>query len=132
VSAPIDAVRMPGYLDDPECALAWSAADVAVLSFRDGFRRDSGTLVDAVAWGVPVVCSDRSRVADVVRRHRLGSVFEPGDPTSLVDALRDAPLALDPEDLAAAREAYSSTAVAGALLSLLEPPVASARGGGQR
>jgi glycosyltransferase involved in cell wall biosynthesis len=132
VPAPSDAVRMPGHLDDPECALAWSAADVAVLSFRDGFRRDSGTLVDAVAWGVPVVCSDRSSVADAVRRHRLGSVFEPGDPASLVATLRNAPLALDPDDVAAAREAYSSIAIAGALLSLLEPPVTSGRGRGQR
>ena len=57
----------------------------------------------AIAWGVPVVCSDRSHPAEIVRAHRLGEVFEAGNPTSLAQAVRTAPRAIDPADLARAR-----------------------------
>ena len=53
-----------------------------------GFIRNSGTLRDAITWGVPVVCSDGSAPADVVRDYRLGTLFEAGDPAHSRSARR--------------------------------------------
>ena len=66
---------------------------------------------DAITWGVPVVCSDGSLPADVVREYRLGTLFRAGDADSLC-ASRAArvPAAIHPDDLARA-----------ALPSLVEP-----------
>ena len=81
--------------------VVYSAADLVVLSFQPTFRRDSGVLVDAISFGVPVVCSDGSLAADVVREYNLGVVFDPGNPDSLERAVKIAPTAIEPADLAA-------------------------------
>jgi glycosyltransferase involved in cell wall biosynthesis len=47
-------------------------------------------LFQAVAVGVPVVASDVGELAATVRRHRLGTLYRPGDPQSLVAAAREA------------------------------------------
>jgi glycosyltransferase involved in cell wall biosynthesis len=93
----------PGYVDDRTRALLLSAADLIVVSYHPGFARESWNLRDAIAYGVPVVCSDRSAPAELVRAHRLGVVFEAGDAASLARAVRDAPAGIDPADLARAR-----------------------------
>ena len=100
--------RYPGYVDDHTRTLLLGAADLVVISYRAGFRRGSWNLRDAVAWGVPVVCSDRSLPAEIVRAHGLGEVFEAGNAASLVQAVRAAPTALDPADLARARAEIGS------------------------
>ncbi len=100
-----EAVVIGGYVDETMRALAYSAADVVVASFRPGFHRDSGVVMDAVSWGVPVVCSDGCPPADVVREYRLGLVFEPGNPDSLERAVRTVPRRVEPADLARARGA---------------------------
>jgi len=91
--------RYPGYVDDRTRALLLSAADLVVVSYQPGYVRESGNLRDAVARGVPVVCSDRSAPADVVRGYRLGVVFEAGNAASLVRAVRAAPGGVDAADL---------------------------------
>ena len=75
--------RYPGFLDQGTCDLLYSAADLVVISFHPGFTRNSRALRDAITWGVPVVCSDQSTPADVVREYSLGTVFASGDPASL-------------------------------------------------
>lgn len=105
-----------------ECRdLAHAAADVVVLSFRDGTRSDSGSLMDAIASGVPVVCSARSTAADLVTEYRLGPLFEPGDHESLVAAIRRVPALTASGDLDRARRECSAREVARRLLDLLEP-----------
>jgi hypothetical protein len=104
--------RYPGFLDQDTCNLLYSAADLVVISFHPGFTRDSGALRDAITWSVPVVCSDQSLPADVVREYSLGTVFESGDPASLASAVLAAPTEIDPANLARARTERSSRAAA--------------------
>jgi glycosyltransferase involved in cell wall biosynthesis len=115
-----EAIIIGGYVDNSMRELVYSAADVVVLSFTPTFQRNSGVLVDAISLGVPVVCSDRSIAADVVREYRLGVVFEPGDPDSLERAIRLAPEAIDDDDLTRARRELSNRAVAARFLAALD------------
>jgi glycosyltransferase involved in cell wall biosynthesis len=98
--------------DEATRELLYSAADVVVLSFVADLDRDSGGLMDAIGWGVPVVCSDESLPADIVREYRLGTIFTPGDGASLRAALAEVPERLDPRDLERARHALSNTTIA--------------------
>ena len=110
----------PGFVDDGVRALAYSAADLVVISFGSGFFSNSGTLMDAIAWGIPVVCSDQCAPAEVVREYRLGAIFEAGDAASLAAAVRSAPSHIDPDDLARARAELSNRAVAQRALDTLD------------
>ena len=83
-----EAILIGGYIDTSMRDVVYSAADLVVLSFKPSFRRNSGVLVDAISLGVPVVCSDGSIAADVVREYRLGVVFDPGNPDSLERAVK--------------------------------------------
>jgi glycosyltransferase involved in cell wall biosynthesis len=47
------------------------------------------TLYRAVAAGVPVVAADVGELATTVRGYRLGALYRPGDPASLVEAVQD-------------------------------------------
>lgn len=97
--------------DEVTRAVLYSAADVVVLSFVADLDRDSGGLMDAIGWGVPVVCSDKSIPADIVRDYRLGAIFAPGDSASLCTALAEVPRQIDPRDLERARHELSNTAI---------------------
>jgi glycosyltransferase involved in cell wall biosynthesis len=114
-----DAIIMAGHLDDTMRGLVFSAADLVVLSFRPGFRRNSGVLMDAVSWGVPVVCSDGSSIAEIVQGYRLGGTFTAGDAHSLARAVRNAPGCIEPADLARSRAELSNRAVAARFLEAL-------------
>ncbi len=67
------------HVDGATLDLAFAAADLVVLSFRPHHSRDSGVLMDAIAWGVPVVCSARSAVVDVVTAYGLGVLRTGGE-----------------------------------------------------
>ncbi len=112
-------ILLDGRVDAETAALAHAAADLAVLSFRAGHRRGSGTLMDAIAWGLPVVCSGQSSASDTVRELGLGTVFEPGDGDDLVRAVRAAPAELAPEDVARAQDAHSNVTIARRCLETL-------------
>jgi glycosyltransferase involved in cell wall biosynthesis len=102
----------------------YSAADLVVVSFRPTIQRNSAVVMDALSWGVPVVCSDGSPAADVVCEYRLGTIFESGNPDSLERAINAAPTRIEAADLARARTALSNRAVAARLLDALQysPP----------
>jgi glycosyltransferase involved in cell wall biosynthesis len=117
-----DPIVIGGYVDEATRALVYSAADLVVASFRPGFHRDSGIVMDALSWGVPVVCSDGSPAAAAIREYRLGLVFEPGDPDSLERAVRQVQRRVDPADLARARQELSNRAVAARMLEALSEP----------
>jgi glycosyltransferase involved in cell wall biosynthesis len=112
-----------GYVDDATRDVVFSAADLAVLSFRSGVERDSAVLMDAVSFGLPVVCSDGCPAADLVRRYRLGNVFEPGDFDSLARAIATAPPQVEPAALERARAELSNRVVARDVLAALRGPV---------
>jgi glycosyltransferase involved in cell wall biosynthesis len=106
-------VTFPGVVNDTTRDRLFAAADLVVLSFAPDYRNESGTLMDAIAAGTPVVCCDDATVAEaVVARFRLGACFRADDAHSLADAVRAAPAAIDADDLAAARREHSNRAVA--------------------
>jgi glycosyltransferase involved in cell wall biosynthesis len=111
-------ILFDGYVDRRTRGLLYSAANLAVLSFKPGTTHDSATLTDALTWSVPVVCSDGCPSADVVRRYRLGAVFESGNATSLARTVCTAPSTIDPQLLGEAREAFSARRTAVRLLEL--------------
>jgi glycosyltransferase involved in cell wall biosynthesis len=105
----------PGTFDDRTRTLLPVAADAVVLSFVGGYRRNSGTLMDAVTAGTAVIVSDRSSAAEEVERLGIGVPFEAGDPESFahaVGALQRTGPALDADAAAAARDALSNREVA--------------------
>ncbi len=109
-----------GFVSDADRDRLYAAADLVVLSFGAGYWRNSGTLMDAIAFGVPVACSDRSQAAEVVREHGLGVVFAAGDVRSLITAVRAAPQRIREEDLEGARAQWSNRSVASRHLRLLD------------
>jgi glycosyltransferase involved in cell wall biosynthesis len=106
--------------DEATRDLLYSAADVVVLSFVADLDRDSGGLMDAIGWGVPVVCSDHSMPADIVREYKLGAIFTPGDRASLQRALAEVPAEVDRRDLERARHDLSNTTIAIRALGALD------------
>jgi hypothetical protein len=105
-------VTFPGMVDDETRDLLFAAADVVVLSFRPNYGNDSGTLMDAIAFGVPVVCSEDATVArTIVVPYQLGRTFSADDPTALAGAVRST-CPIPPDQLAAGRRALSNEAVA--------------------
>ncbi len=119
-----EAIVIGGYVDNSMRDVVYSAADLVVLSFKPNYQRNSGVLTDAISMGVPVVCSDGSNAADVVREYKLGVVFESGNPDSLERAIKAAPARIDPADLERARSELSNRAVAARFLDALQysPP----------
>ncbi|HEY3673359.1 MAG TPA: glycosyltransferase [Acidimicrobiia bacterium] len=110
------AVLLPGYLDDATRDVLLGVADVMVLCFERDYPANSGTLMDAISVGVPVVCSDASAAAELVERFDLGPVFTAEDPDALRAAMARVPERIDPDDLARARATLSNAAVARAQL----------------
>jgi glycosyltransferase involved in cell wall biosynthesis len=109
----------PGIVDNTTRDLLLAATDLMVLSFDDGYERNSGTLMDGVSAGVPIVCSRRSYAGAIVERFGLGPLFEPGDAASLVEAARQVPRELDAQVAQRARDELSNRAVARRQLEVL-------------
>jgi glycosyltransferase involved in cell wall biosynthesis len=76
-----------GFVEPSIRDCAYRAADVVLLSFQPNHGRNSGTLMDAVSYGCPVIVSDRSSASDLVRQWGLGIVFSCGSPVELSEAL---------------------------------------------
>jgi glycosyltransferase involved in cell wall biosynthesis len=114
-------VLFDGYVDETTRVLLHAAADLMLISqqiVRPGV--DSANFVDALNWGLPVVCSDRCPAAQVILARGLGVVFERGDVDSLVAAVRAAPASPDASGLAAARAQLSGRRAMQRLLDALE------------
>jgi glycosyltransferase involved in cell wall biosynthesis len=113
---------VPSPVSDTKRDLLFAAADLVVLSFIPGYLNNSGTLMDAISFGVPVVCSADAAVArSVVTRYRMGTCFDADDPRSLAEAVRRAPRSLDHADLEAVHRELSNQSIARNQLELLEP-----------
>jgi glycosyltransferase involved in cell wall biosynthesis len=115
-------VTMPGPVSDKDRDRLFAAADLMVLSFTPGYRSNSGTLMDAISFGVPVVCTADADAATIVEQFCLGECFEGGDVGSLVDAVQRAPATIAPADLESARGAHCNRAVARRQLSAMGIP----------
>ena len=113
-------ILVDGFVDETTRAELHAAADLMVMSFRPDVRADSGNLVDAVSWGLPIVCSSPCPSADTVERYGLGRVFAAGDPAALAVAVRSAPRHPDPDGLARARSELGDDHVAARNLEALD------------
>jgi glycosyltransferase involved in cell wall biosynthesis len=109
----------PGIVDNATRDLFLSAADLMVLSFDAGYERNSGTLMDAVSANLLIVCSRNSYASGIVEQFQLGPLFEPGDPTSLIVAVHEAPHTLDRQVAKQAYGALSNHSVARRQLEVL-------------
>lgn len=79
-----DRVRFMGYRDD--IPAFYAMADVFVFpSFREGL---SVSVMEAMASGVPIVCSRIRGNTDMVEDGVNGYLMEPGNPDSIAGALR--------------------------------------------
>jgi glycosyltransferase involved in cell wall biosynthesis len=105
-------ITFPPAVSDGTRDLLFAAADLVVLSFIAGYVNNSGTLMDAISFGVPVVCSDDAAVAEaIVTRYRVGVPFVGDDPRALIGAVRAAPRTIAAADLRVARDELSNVAV---------------------
>lgn len=80
----IEGVHLTGFVEDPENY--YPCMDVFVLPSR---MEGLGTAVlDAFAWGLPVVAGRAGALPEIVRDGETGLLFEPGDPDELALRLR--------------------------------------------
>ena len=79
-------------LDDVSRAIAHAGLALVTHSDRWPNHRLAmpNKLFHAVSLGVPVVATDVGQLGELVREHRLGVLYRPGDATSLADAVRRA------------------------------------------
>ena len=100
-SSPRDRVVRTGYLPDEELRRLVAGARALVLPSRDeGFGLPA---LEALACGVPVVCSDVAALREVTGGH--ATLFPSGDETALRDALGEVLThSADPGSAAARRE----------------------------
>ena len=115
-------ILLSGFASEETRDLLYAAADLIVLSFTPGASLDSGTLIDAVTWGRPCVCSSQSYAGEEAARLRLGPIFEAGDADSLMEAVRCAPSILEAGVIARAQSEYSARRMAELHLAALGWP----------
>ena len=73
------------FIPDMELAQLLTDADVVVLPYIEGSQ--SGVLMAALAFALPVIVTDIGDIAEVVRTTGTGIVIPPRDSTALADAI---------------------------------------------
>jgi glycosyltransferase involved in cell wall biosynthesis len=81
-------VDVPGVLDRKGCGelLARARAVIVPSAWEETFGL---VVVEAMGAGVPVVAADHGSLPELVTDGVNGTLFRPGDPASLADALQD-------------------------------------------
>ena len=70
-----DHVSWTDYVDAPEVSASFWSSDICVLPYRDGASFRRGTLMAALAHGVPIVSTyPRVEVAEIVENENMGLV----------------------------------------------------------
>ena len=75
------------YISLEECALLFFEADLVVLPYIEASQ--SGVLMIAMAFGLPVVVTDVGEMATTVRSTGMGILIPPRDTTALASAIID-------------------------------------------
>lgn len=82
----VNTVRFAGQVEDPEDIRDWyRASDLFVQS--SNFEGLSNTMLEALATGLPIVCTDVSGTTQCVREPDTGLVVPVGDAERLADAI---------------------------------------------
>ena len=76
------------YIPDEDVDIYYSAADVVALPYRKIYQ--SGVLLMAMSYGLPVVASDLLGMSEVVNHKMNGYLFKRNDADALAQALVDA------------------------------------------
>ncbi|MER3544893.1 MAG: hypothetical protein C4311_09935 [Chloroflexota bacterium] len=85
----VPGVRLiPGWVPDEAMASYWAAADVAVFAYRR--LTNSGALIEAMSYGLPVIAPDVPAVRELVREGETGFLFAPGNIAGLHAAMERA------------------------------------------
>lgn len=86
-----DAVRFTGKLDEAELLAAYREADLFVLAAQASETDVEGfgiVYIEAIAGGVPVLCSRSGGAVDAVRDGETGILIERSDTASIAEGIR--------------------------------------------
>lgn len=78
-----DDVRFSGYLDPRGVSEHFAAASLAVLPYRDGVSLRRGTLMAALAHGLPILSTQPQVEEPALRQEENIALVPPGDPQAL-------------------------------------------------
>ncbi|MFN6933734.1 MAG: glycosyltransferase family 4 protein [Tsuneonella sp.] len=81
-----DSVRYLGEIPNADLPALYADADLMV--FASSCENLPNILIEALACGIPIVCSNRSPMPEVAQDACV--YFDPADPTSIADAIREA------------------------------------------
>jgi glycosyltransferase involved in cell wall biosynthesis len=86
-SADLDArlIQRLDFIPDEETEIYFKAADVVALPYTEVAQ--SGVLILAFSFGIPVVASRVGSLQEDVTENRNGYLCQPGNPTALADAI---------------------------------------------
>jgi glycosyltransferase involved in cell wall biosynthesis len=76
------------FVDDAEVPRFFFASDAVVLPYAEGFDRGSGVILDACAYGRPIVASRTGYLRWFVEHHQAGFLYQPGNPEDLATTIR--------------------------------------------
>jgi glycosyltransferase involved in cell wall biosynthesis len=105
-------ILMPGATSHGDRAQLYQVSNVVILSFCDGYHRNSGTLMDAISAGRPVIVSDGCFAAEIVKKFGIGLVFKAEDPADLARALDQVVDCIPAERMTAAQSQLGNDIVA--------------------
>jgi len=84
-----DSVLWTGYVEGPEVSASFWASDICVLPYRDGVSFRRGTLMAALAHGMPIVSTcPQVQVPEIVEGVNM-SLAPPNDPEALAGRIRE-------------------------------------------
>jgi len=84
-----DRVMWTGFVDGPEVSASFWASDLCVLPYRDGVSFRRGTLMAALAHGMPIISTHpRVEIPEVVEDENMALVA-PEDPEALAGKIRE-------------------------------------------
>ena len=75
------------YIPEEEKKYYFSAADATILSYKRDSIQTASVLWEAAKFGSPAIASDVGELGELVKRYKLGLVFEAENAASLKDAL---------------------------------------------
>lgn len=83
-----DRVAWTGYVDGPEVSASFWGSDICVLPYRDGVSFRRGTLMAALAHGMPIVSTHpRVEIGQIVEGENM-ALAPPGDAEALAEKIR--------------------------------------------
>jgi glycosyltransferase involved in cell wall biosynthesis len=75
------------FITEGEKRYYFYAADALILSYYKGFSQQSGNLLDACQYGLPVIATGDEQIGEWVRSYNIGLTFIPEDSSSLRQAI---------------------------------------------